>query len=122
DIVEILLEIPEYKLAEANNAGPQILIGDRNKRTGKIFVEMTGGTEGSKDIFSRLAQAGVGTIVAMHLSEEHFNKAKSEHVNVVIAGHIASDSLGLNLILDVLEKRERMKVITCSGFQRVKHS
>ncbi|MCM8783671.1 MAG: NGG1p interacting factor NIF3 [Candidatus Omnitrophica bacterium] len=122
DIVEILLEIPEYKLAEANNAGPQILIGDRNKRTGKIFVEMTGGTEGSKDIFSRLAQAGVGTIVAMHLSEEHFNKAKSEHINVVIAGHIASDSLGLNLILDVLEKGERMEVITCSGFQRVKHS
>ncbi|MGE4357267.1 MAG: NGG1p interacting factor NIF3 [Candidatus Omnitrophota bacterium] len=121
DIIDILLEIPEYQLAEKNNAGPRILIGDKNKKAGKIFVEMTGGTEGSKEIFSRLAQAGVGTLVSMHLSEEHFNKAKTEHINVIIAGHIASDSLGLNLILDALEKKEKLEVISCSGFQRIRH-
>lgn len=122
DIMKILTEIPEYNLARENNAGPKILIGDKNKRTGKIFVEMTGGTEGSKDIFGRLSQAGVGTLVLMHLSEEHFKKVKEEHINVVIAGHIASDTLGLNLLLDELEKKERINILTCSGFQRIKHS
>jgi len=122
DIIDLLLEIPEYQWAQKNNAGPKILIGDKNKKAGKIFVEMTGGTEGSKEIFNRLSQAGIGTLVSMHLSEEHFKKAKEEHINVIIAGHIASDSLGLNLILDVLEKKEKFEIITCSGFQRVRHS
>ena len=42
-----------------NNAGPNILIGSKERRTGKIFVDMTGGTGGSKDAFERLSQAGV---------------------------------------------------------------
>ena len=81
---------------------------------------MTGGTEGSKDIFQKLSQAGIGTILAMHLSEEHFRKVRAEHINVIIAGHIASDSLGLNLLLDKLEKRQKFSIIECSGFKRVK--
>jgi hypothetical protein len=120
EIVKILLEIPEYRLAQDNNAGPKILLGDKNKRAGKIFVEMTGGTEGSKDIFGRLSHAGVGTLVLMHLSEEHFKKVKEEHINVIIAGHIASDTLGLNLLLDVLTKKEKLEIVTCSGFNRIK--
>jgi len=58
--------------------------------------------------------------VAMHLSEEHFKQAKGEHINVVIAGHIASDNLGLNLILDQIEKVEELKIINCSGFVRIR--
>ena len=81
---------------------------------------MTGGTEGPKRIFPRLSQAGVGTIVAMHLSEEHFKHAKTELINVVIAGHIASDTLGLNLLLDKLMKKENMRIIPCSGFVRIR--
>ena len=63
---------------------------------------MTGGTSGSKNIYEKLSQAGIGTIVGMHISEEHRKKAEENHVNVVIAGHISSDNLGLNLILDEL--------------------
>lgn len=120
DIVDILGEIPEYKQAVKNNAGPKIIYGTKSSRAGKIFVDMTGGTEGSKEIFKNLAQAGVGTIVGMHLSEEHLKKAKAEYINVVIAGHISSDTLGLNLLLDSLEKKQRMELISCSGFTRIK--
>ena len=112
--------IPEYADGLKKNAGPRILIGEPNKDAGKVFVDMTGGTEGSKKVFGRLAQAGVGTIVAMHLSEEHFKHAKDEQLNVVIAGHIASDTLGLNLLLDEIEKAENLFVISCSGFIRIK--
>ena len=66
------------------------------------------------------AQAGVGTIVAMHLSEEHFKCVKDEHINIVIAGHIASDTLGLNLLLDSVEKAGSLNIVPCSGFVRVK--
>ena len=121
DVVSILKAIPEYADGLKKGAGPRVLIGDPKKKAGRIFVDMTGGTEGPKKIFPRLSQAGVGTIVCMHLSEEHFKHAKGEHINVVIAGHIASDSIGLNLLIDELQKIDRgIKIIPCSGFVRVK--
>ncbi len=120
DVLDILKGIAEYRYAVQEKAGPRIIVGEPKRQVGKIFVDMTGGTEGSKDIFHKLSQAGIGTILAMHLSEEHFRKVKAEHINVVICGHIASDSLGLNLLLDKLEKRQKFNIIDCSGFKRIK--
>lgn len=81
---------------------------------------MTGGTEGSKEIFQSLSLSGINTIVAMHLSEEHRKEAEKNHVNVVIAGHIASDNLGLNLLLDNITRDEKLEILDCSGFRRIK--
>lgn len=47
---------------------------------------MTGGTEGSKDIFQSLAATGVNTLVVMHLSEEHRKEAGKNHFDVVVQG------------------------------------
>ncbi|NOZ68055.1 MAG: NGG1p interacting factor NIF3 [Deferribacteres bacterium] len=118
DILKILKEIPEYREAAKNNAGPHILLGSEGRSAGKIFVDMTGGTEGAKDIFESIANSGINTIVAMHLSEDHRKKAEKHHVNVVIAGHISSDNLGINLMLDELQKKGRLEVTACSGFRR----
>ena len=65
-----------------------------------------------------MAQAGVGTVVAMHVSEEHKKEAESANINIVVAGHISSDSLGINLFLDELEK-QGIEIIPCSGFTRI---
>ncbi len=119
DVIDILREIPEYKEAIGNGSGPKILIGSAGRRAGKIFVDMTGGTEGSKDIFQNLTNSGVNTVVAMHLSEEHRKEAEKNHLNVVIAGHIASDNLGMNLLLDEILDPE-VEVLECSGFKRIK--
>lgn len=119
DILEILLELQEYKEAEKNNAGPKILLGAKNRKAGRIFVDMTGGTEGSKEIFQSLSLSGINTIVAMHLSEEHRKEAEKNHINVIIAGHIASDNLGLNLLLDNITKDEQIEILECSGFRRI---
>ncbi|MDP8212519.1 MAG: NGG1p interacting factor NIF3 [Candidatus Zapsychrus exili] len=119
-VVSFLLKEPEYKEAAFNNAGPKILIGNPKDKAGKVFVDMTGGTEGSKDIFPRMSQLGIKTLVCMHLSEEHFKKAKSEYLNVIIAGHIASDNLGINLLLDKVTKKEKLDILECSGYRRFK--
>jgi putative NIF3 family GTP cyclohydrolase 1 type 2 len=120
EVVKLLKEIPEYREAIKNNAGPRILIGSDDQRTGKIFVDMTGGTSGSKDTIEKLSQSGVGTVVGMHMSEDHRKEAEKHHLHVVIAGHISSDSLGLNLLLDAIEKRAPLQVLECSGFNRIK--
>jgi len=122
DVVKILNTITEYQIAAKFNTGPRIILGNPKRPAGKILFEMTGGTEGSKDVFDKLYKAGVRTLVSMHLSEEHFKKVKDANLNVVIAGHISSDTLGLNLLLDNIEKyaKQDFEVIACSGFTRIK--
>lgn len=121
DIIDILIEIPEYKTAIKEKAGPRIIMGAPGRASGKVLIEMTGGTEGSADVYGNLYKTGVRTLVCMHLSEEHFKKVKDANLNVIIAGHISSDTLGLNLLLDNIEKeaKEKLTVINCSGFRRV---
>jgi hypothetical protein len=118
-LTEVLNAMPEYKEGSRLGVGPKILLGDKKKKAGRIYVDMTGGTEGSNRIFSRLSQMGIETVVGMHFSEEHFKEAKKEYMNVVVAGHIPSDNIGLNLMLDELSKKERFDIIPCSGFMRL---
>jgi len=120
DIMDLLKVIPEYKHAASLNAGPKVILGAEESAAGKIEVDMTGGTEGPQKIYKKLSQAGVGTIVGMHLSEAHLKNVSKEHINVVLAGHISSDTLGMNLLLDKLAKGNKLEIISCSGFARVK--
>jgi len=118
EILKSLLEIPEYKEAALRGSGPVLFTGAPDNRAGKIaLTEITGGTEGSVQIYEKMAQAGVGTIIGMHQSEEHRQEAEKAHINIVIAGHISSDSIGMNLFLDQLEKKG-IEVIPCSGLIR----
>jgi len=117
-IVEALKEIPEYKRATELNCGPAIFVGEEKSRAGKVVVTgMTGGTSGSEKIYERMSHYGIGTEVAMHIREEDREEAIKHYINVVIAGHIASDSLGLNLIVDKLEKAG-VEIVPCSGYIR----
>ncbi len=119
DIMDLLMEIPEYRNASANNAPPKIIAGKEGRRAGRIFVDMTGGTEGPVKVLGKIADAGVGTLVCMHLSEKHLEEAKKQNLNVIVAGHMASDNLGLNILLDAVCGNERIGIIPCSGFERV---
>ena len=119
DIVKFLNEQPEYQYARTFGNGPFILNGSEKSKPGKIFVDMTGGTEGPVEMFEKLSSAGVGTIVGMHLSERGYKAAQKAKINVIIAGHISSDNLGMNLMLDAVEKKfGKLEFIECSGFRR----
>ena len=120
DVLKSLLEIPEYKEAAKMGFGPVLFTGAEDNRVGKIaFTEITGGTDGSPKIYEKMAAAGIGTVISMHQSEEHRKEAEKAHINVVIAGHISSDSIGMNLFLDLLEKKG-IKILSASGL--IRHS
>lgn len=120
DILKSLLEIPEYKEAAKKGFGPTLFTGTEDSHAGKIVLtEITGGTEGSPKMYEKMAQAGIGTVISMHQSEEHRKEAEKSHINVVIAGHISSDSIGMNLFLDELERRGT-EIVPCSGL--IRHS
>lgn len=118
DVMKLLMTIPEYQIAKKRKFGPKIFVGKPENYLGKVIItEMTGGTSGSKDIYEHMRQAGVGTIIGMHISEEWKKEAEKNHINVIVAGHISSDSIGVNLLFDELEKKG-VEIIPCSGLIR----
>lgn len=119
DIIDLLLCLPEYQAARRLKAGPQVMAGDNKRRAGRVLVKMTGGTAGPENVFEKMAQAGIGTYVCMHLQDKHRRAARDNHINVVVAGHMASDSLGMNLFLDHLESRG-INIVAGAGLIRVK--
>ncbi|KND51992.1 MAG: hypothetical protein ABA06_01885 [Parcubacteria bacterium C7867-001] len=120
DVIEMLKEIPEYQEAAKGKAGPTIVSGSEKSRAGKVAaLEITGGTNAAENVYERLSHAGIGTIISMHAGEEHLKEAQKHHINMVIAGHMSSDSLGMNLFLDAIEKKG-VGVTACSGLIRVK--
>ncbi len=117
DIIDALYKEPEFREAARYNSPPKIIVGSKSSRCGKVICKMTGGTSGPKEIYEKLADAGVGTVVGMHFPENHIEEARKHNMNVIISGHMSSDSMGINLICDVWEKKG-IDVIPCSGFMR----
>jgi hypothetical protein len=125
DVIDLLREIPEYRDVEPMGMGLKVFTGSRKRRAGRVFVDMTGGTSGSEKAFEKIANTSdIGTIVAMHIPEKHREEAEKHHINVVIAGHVASDTLGMNLLIDAVEKASKatLAVTECSGFKRYRHN
>jgi len=119
DILDALMKLPEYQHAKKQGNGPMMFVGSAENRCGKIsYSGFTGGTSGSKDTIEKMAAAGVGTILAMHMPEDHRKLAEKYHMNVLICGHMPSDSLGMNLLMDELEKK-KVQIVVCGGFMRV---
>jgi putative NIF3 family GTP cyclohydrolase 1 type 2 len=119
DVVEMLLEIPEYEEYVKRGVGPKIFSGSEHNRAGKVAaLEFAGGTSYNAKMYAKLANAGVGTIISMHQSEENRKESEAAHINVIVAGHLASDSLGMNLFLDELEKKG-IEIVPCGGLIRV---
>lgn len=119
DVLQMLYEIPEFQESARRGSQPRLFTGSPRNHCGKVIAsEITGGTNVNSKIYPHLANAGIGTIISMHQPEAHIKEAGKSFINVVITPHIASDSLGMNLFIDELEKKG-LKVIPSGGFIRV---
>lgn len=121
DLLDALAQLPEYGQATCECNPPEIYVGSRDRRVGRIAVKFAGGTAAPREMYEQLSRSGIGTVVCMHLPESHVEEARKNHVNVVVASHMASDSLGINLLADKYEERG-LGIIPCSGYIRVKRN
>lgn len=117
DIVDMLMEEPEYRYAAKLNDPPRIIVGSKDSRCGRPIAKMTGGTSAPDGIYEELQKAGVGTVIAMHMPKSSVEACRKLNINVVISGHMSSDSLGVNLICDEWE-RHGIEVFGAGGFTR----
>lgn len=112
DVIDVLMELPEYQKTPAS---PKIRVGDEKSYAGKVFVTFAGGTSGGAKVFKAYFEAGIGTLVVMHVPDDVVKEVREQNIgNVIVAGHMASDSLGINqLIRDYQEAG--LEVIRFSG-------
>lgn len=112
NVIDALNELPEYKNTKAK---PVIRVGSKDDFAGKVFVTMAGGTSGGTDVFKAYFEAGIGTLIVMHVPEDILDAVKEQNIgNIIVAGHMASDSVGINKLIAKFEE-EGLEVIRCSG-------
>ena len=112
DVIEALNQLPEYQKTLAK---PVIRVGADKDYAGKVFVTMAGGTGGGAKVAQSYFEAGIGTLICMHMPEDVIKAVKEQNIgNVIVAGHMASDSVGLNQIIEAMEAKG-LEVIRMSG-------
>ena len=103
DVVDALNELQEFKNATTKI---RIRVGKAEYPAGKVVVSHGAGTNGGYEIAKTYFKHGVGTVVYIHVGLGDLERLKAEDKgNLLVTGHIASDSVGINPFIKELEKR-----------------
>jgi hypothetical protein len=103
EVVEALQEFPEQRQAATE---PKIRLGAPERLAGRVTVAIAGYTNGGIDVLRAYFDAGVGTVLSMHFPESDLREAREQTLagNLIVTGHMASDSIGINFFLDELHR------------------
>ncbi|MFA4987378.1 MAG: NGG1p interacting factor NIF3 [Candidatus Brocadiia bacterium] len=117
DAMELLTdEYPEYADARSRGEAMRLFAGSEKNQCGRIVVKMAGGTQGPVEQFGEFARAGIGTVVCMHLRDDARKEAEKNNINILIAGHMASDSIGMNILLGETDPAGEVEIVPMSGY------
>lgn len=122
DCICALKSLKEFTLAAAYGQKIFVANGSEDEKIGRIaFTEFLGGEEASAKVFKHMKEAGVDTILVPHLSEEFFQAANEAGLKIIYCGHMASDSVGINVFLDsLLKENEELEIVPMGGLLRNK--
>jgi len=112
---DIIEELNSWEYYKGKIAQPVIRVGSNEDYAGKIEVLMAGGTNGGVDVYKAYFEAGVGTIIAMHVPQDVKKAVSEQNIgNIIIAPHMPSDSIGL---LEIVKqwRKEGFEVTCMSG-------
>jgi len=103
DIVGALLRLPEFRNAETDI---MVHLGKVSNLAGKVVVSHGAGTNGGYEVAKTYFKHGVGTLIYIHISAADLERLRTDGVgNLIVTGHIASDSVGINPFISALEER-----------------
>lgn len=103
--IDALGEIPEFEDAMTDI---KLRVGDEGNELGEVAVHHAAGTNGGEDVASAYFDHGVDTVLYIHVGAGDTEALQAEYgddKNLVVTGHIASDAIGLNVLIDELEER-----------------
>jgi hypothetical protein len=103
DVISALNELPEFRNAITKI---KVRLGKAESPAGKVVVSHGAGTNGGYEIAKTYFKHGIGTVVYIHVGTADLGKLKADGTgSLIVTGHIASDSVGINPFIRELEKR-----------------
>jgi putative NIF3 family GTP cyclohydrolase 1 type 2 len=115
DLVRRFVETFEEFRAAATRV--EVLVGKETHRLGRVVVSHAAGTNGGYSVGKAYFEHGVDTLVYIHCRPDDARRLDAEFGEtkaLVVTGHIASDSVGINPYVDRL-RNEGLDVTTASG-------
>ena len=102
DLVTTLEDIPEFKNAATKI---QVSYGQPNSSVGKWVAVIAAGTNGGFQIAKNYFENGISTVLYFHIDYNDLVKLNESNIqgNLIILGHLAGDSIGLNAFASNLE-------------------
>ncbi|MFL6510950.1 MAG: hypothetical protein ACJ700_07165, partial [Nitrososphaera sp.] len=102
DIVKSISKIPEFRRAITK---VRVRFGNQNNKAGHWALVVAAGTNGGFNIAKAYFQSGVSTVIYLHIDYGELIKMREEKLegNLVVMGHLAGDSIGLNGLAERLE-------------------
>lgn len=123
DVVRALLAIPEVQSAARIGAEPRVMTGEQAWPVGRMLLKFGGGYGLPPAAFTLLGKAGVNTVVQIGCLPAQARAAQEAGVAIVRIAHAACDNIGINLLLDEVERRlGPLNVIPCNYFERIRRS
>lgn len=125
EVAERLRTIPEL----AHPANEIILIpAEASKRAGRVAVMHAGGTNGGASVAECLfdhSSGGAGvveTVVYIHIAGDDVKRlearaAEGKPGSLIVTGHLASDAIGMNLLMGALRCEAGVEVIPGGGLR-----
>jgi putative NIF3 family GTP cyclohydrolase 1 type 2 len=104
DIIKSIEKIPEFR-----NSATRIKVryGSSKNKIGRWALVIAAGTNGGFPIAKAYFEHGISTLIYLHIDYNDLMKMYEENLkgNLIILGHLAGDSIGLNALSDRLEER-----------------
>lgn len=109
DLVKSVECISEFKKSKTKI---RIELGKLENKIDKMILAIAAGTNGGYEIAKTYFSHDISTVIYLHIDYNDLMRLKLENIpgNLVILGHLAGDSIGMNAISNELEKKDILVV------------
>ena len=97
----------------------EVRVGREENELGTVAVHHAAGTNGGSEVARAYFEHGVDTVIYIHVGGSDTKELREEfgdEKNLVITGHIASDAIGMNVLIEALEEQG----LDCTRFSGLK--
>jgi putative NIF3 family GTP cyclohydrolase 1 type 2 len=104
DVVKSIEDIPEFRNADTRI---KVAHGSSKNKFGRWVLVIAAGTNGGFPIAKAYFEHKISTVIYLHIDYNDLRKMYEENLkgNLIVLGHLAGDSIGLNALADRLEDK-----------------
>ncbi len=109
DVIRAFEALPEFSNASTRVS---LRMGNEQDEAGRIALVFAAGTNGGYPVAKAYFDNGIDTVIYLHIDYEELKRLReNSRGNLIVLGHIAGDSIGINIFVRELRTKE-LEVVT----------